>query len=142
MLDYTTIFKRNGHVESYSGRDDQDRILCVKCGVAMSTPEADIVCTKAEYIHVSVHTREIQLLISQFGNTKSGKKISKKVNKLYKHEMEKFAQEATDQLYKDFQEHIKPRPKWMPEKLWRWIGGMFIEGLTEEKNHDNDTTRS
>jgi hypothetical protein len=88
-----------------------------------------MVCPKAEYVHVKVMNREIKLVVDNFGQVKSGKKLAKKVAKLYMKEMRKVTEERADQLYKDFNEHIKPKPKWMPAKLWRWIGGKFIEGL-------------
>ena len=128
-LNYTEKFLRAGHTIGPSIRDEQGRIVCDRCGVAMSTDEADLVCPKADYVHVAVMNREIKLIMDNFGGIKSGKKIQKKVAKLYQKEMSKFAQEKTEELYKSFEEHIKPRPKWMPEKVWRWIGSKFIEGL-------------
>lgn len=102
---------------------------CETCGATPESPEARLVCKGAEYVHVEILNREIKLVVNEFGSVKSGKKLSKKVAKLYGKEMAKYAKEKTDELYKSFEEHIKPRPKWMPERVWRWIGSKFIEGL-------------
>lgn len=102
---------------------------CEACGAGPDSPEAKLVCKAATYVHVSVMSREINLIVNSFGKVKSGKKLAKKVAQLYGKEMRNFAREKTDALYKSFEEHIKPRPKWMPERLWRWIGSKFVEGL-------------
>lgn len=127
-LSYLETFKRNGHEEDGT-RDTEGRLVCTKCGIPCSTEQANIVCPKADYVHIEVMNREIQLIVNEFGKVKSGKRLAKKVSKLYGKEMKKAAKEKTDELYKSFEEHIKPRPKWMPVWLWRWIGGKFVEGL-------------
>lgn len=102
---------------------------CETCGAETESPEARNICRGAEYVHIDVLNREIKLVVDNFGQVKSGKKLSKKVAKLYAKEMRKVTEEKADELYKSFEEHIKPRPTWMPEGLWRWIGSKFIEGL-------------
>jgi len=102
---------------------------CEQCGAKPDSPEARLVCRNAEYVSTGVMAREIKLIVDNFGKVKSGKKLQRKVAQLYGKEMRKFAQEKTEELYKSFEEHIKPRPTWMPERLWRWIGSKFIEGI-------------
>lgn len=102
---------------------------CETCGALPESEEAKMVCRGAEFVHVEVLNREINLVVTTFGKVKSGKKLQRKVGQLYRREMRTAVQEKTDALYKSFEEHIKPRPTWMPERLWRWIGSKFIEGI-------------
>lgn len=102
---------------------------CEACGARTESEEALMVCPKAEYVSVGVLNREIKLVVNTFGKVKSGKKLQRKVSKLYGKEMRKVVEQRADALYKSFEEHIKPRPNWMPERLWRWIGSKFIEGI-------------
>lgn len=120
---------RNGHHKHGTLETLPEDRHCETCGATTDSPEARTVCRGAEYVHVEVLNREIKLVVNEFGSVKSGKKLSKKVAKLYGKEMRNFAREKTDEIYKSFEEHIKPRPNWMPEKLWHWIGSKFIEGL-------------
>lgn len=123
------VMIKNGHHKHGTLETLPEDRHCEACGATTDSPQAKLVCPKAEYVHTDVMTREIQLVVNSFGNIKSGKKLSKKVAKLYGKEMRQFAKEKTDEIYKSFEEHIKPRPKWMPERLWHWIGSKFIEGL-------------
>lgn len=120
---------RNGHHKHGTLETLPADRHCEQCGASTESPEALQVCKAATFVHVSVLNREIQLVVNNFGQVKSGKKLSKKVAKLYSKEMRKVTEEKANELYKSFEEHIKPRPTWMPERLWRWVGSKFIEGL-------------
>jgi len=120
---------RNGHHKHGTLETLPADRHCETCGATTDSPEARNVCRGAEYVHVEVLNREIKMVVDNFGQVKSGRKLSKKVAKLYSKEMRKVTEEKASALYKSFEEHIKPRPTWMPERLWRWVGSKFIEGL-------------
>jgi len=117
-----------GHFQHGTIEQLPDDRMC-ECGAWPETEEANKICPKATYVSREVMNREINALVKTFGHGTSGRKLSKKVNKLYKREMQSVVERKADELYKDFEEHIKPCPKWIPKGWWRAWGSIFIEGL-------------
>ena len=95
---------------------------CQKCGAWEGTDAAISICPKAEFIHVTVHQRESNAIIDSFNNTSSGKKIRKKVGKLYNTQLHRIAILRID-------EYTKNKPRWMPKFIWTGIVKMVTKDL-------------
>jgi len=126
-MSYTDIFKRHGHVEDGT-RDSESRLLCVNCGIAMSTEDAELICPAAEYIHISVHNEEMKKVVDSWGH--SGKTISKKVRKTFRREAEKQAEivrKHNAAMLDEWENHLKAPPRWISPRLWAWLQTFFIK---------------
>lgn len=62
-----------------------------------------------------------------FGNIKSGKKLAKKLRQAYGRELHDAAQDRTKKLYKTFEEHIRPQPRFVPTFAWRLIQRIVLQ---------------
>jgi hypothetical protein len=56
-----------------------------------------------------------------FENIKSNKKIAKKAKQMYRREVRDIAKKQVDGLYKTFEEHVRPKPRYVPEWIWRGL---------------------
>lgn len=56
-----------------------------------------------------------------FDGVTSGKKMAKKLRQIYKRELDDLAADRTDKLFKTFEEHIRPKPQWIPAPVWKVI---------------------
>lgn len=54
-------------------------------------------------------------------NVKSGRKIAKKMRQTYQRELNSLARDRVDNLYKTFEEHIRPKPKFIPVFIWKTL---------------------
>lgn len=54
-------------------------------------------------------------------------KTAKKTRQLYRRTVRKTAQELGKELGKEIGNAMKPRPKWISEKIWMWMLGFFIK---------------
>jgi len=123
----------HGSIFLYKGKEDipSDR-KCKDCGATSGSYEAGKVCPGAEMIHIDVFRREVNVLVEQFGNTKSGKKIKKKVNRMYKRDVRRMTRMEVDERLKRMNDLVKDKPKHMPEWLWRRIKNLVLSSDTIE----------
>jgi hypothetical protein len=56
-----------------------------------------------------------------FDGITSGRKVAKKLRQYYGRSLEEQANERVNGMYKTFEEHIRPKPKWIPAIVWRVI---------------------
>lgn len=64
-------------------------------------------------------------------NIRSSKKLAKAMRK----EARKHASEFQDNLVSRLNEiniSLRPRPKWIPLKVWRWFGNKFVDMTSVE----------
>lgn len=118
----TKIFIDHGHI---SEKYDWDT-TCKRCGVEID--EGYGICPQAETIHMSTHRKEIARLMNNFGGVKSGKKITKKINQIYGKSLRELTEKQVDDRLKNFNENlIKPKPKYIPRKVWNWLKAIILE---------------
>lgn len=110
-----------GH--SPKGETSEDH--CEKCGAAPDTLEARTICPSADYIHIAVLEEEIGKLMSM-GNIKSPNKIKKKIEQLYARQIRKNAELSAKRTARSFEDHLKPKPRWMPTWLYRKVMRVFL----------------
>ena len=115
-------------------RDSQGRILC-SCGAAMGTDRAATICPKAQVIGIDVHREEVNTLVSNFGNVKSGAKIRKKVNQIYGRQLEDIQRQAKRELDQEvarrlahFNENlVRKKPRLVPSFIWRILQDIVLK---------------
>lgn len=54
------------------------------------------------------------------------KLVRQRVNAEANEKVQVFAKQLNEQLGK-FNEILKPRPKWVHRRLWRWFGSFFVD---------------
>lgn len=57
---------------------------------------------------------------------KEMKKASQKYNRQARKQLGNYADELTKR-FAVFNQTLKKRPKWIPQRVWRWLGGFFID---------------
>lgn len=65
-----------------------------------------------------------------FVGVTSGKKMAKKLRQIYQRDLHKLADKRTDALYKTFEEHIRPKPWWVPGAVWKVIQRIVLVHYT------------
>lgn len=119
---------RNGHKPSTLGSLPTNlQWRCEKCFALEKTPVAHQICPKAEMVHISVLRSEVEAIGRQFGGSTSTKKIAKKVKQVYGRNIRLMAKEKVDGTFKDFEEHIRPKPRYIPEKIWKVIQNIVLK---------------
>jgi len=56
-----------------------------------------------------------------FNEITSGRKVAKKLRQQYSRSIRALSTARVDGLYKTFEEHIRPKPRWIPGPAWRVI---------------------
>jgi len=115
-------------------RDGQGRIVCA-CGAAMGTESARHICPRAQIIGIEVHREEVNTIVSNFGNVKSGAKIRRKVNQIYGRQLEDMGKEAKRELDMEvarrlahFNENlVRKKPYWVPSFVWRILQDIVLK---------------
>lgn len=113
----------DGRAPLEPGDDPEDGryALCTKCGARENTDASVQVCPRATFVAKSVMDAAINSMAESLGATTGSGKVAKKVRKMYAKNVEKLAQQRTDSLYKTFEEHIRPKPTWIPTAAWKVI---------------------
>lgn len=126
---YITQFINHGHVPDPTGNDrNEDGYLkCQKCPAVVASYEGGKLCPFAETIHISVHRREISTILDSFGGMKSGKKITKKVKQMYSRDIRRLTEQAVDERLQAFNDIVKPKPKWVPAIVWKWMRNAILK---------------
>lgn len=72
---------------------------------------------------------EIQSELERGGllGLESGRKVSKKLRKMYKKDLNKLAKERVDGMYHTFEEHIRVKPRWVPGQVWKVIQRIVLQ---------------
>lgn len=65
-----------------------------------------------------------------FEGVTSGKKMAKKLRQIYQRDLNALAAKRTDALYKTFEEHIRPKPWWVPGAVWKVIQRVVLVHYT------------
>ena len=107
------------------GEDLKSADYCEKCNAKPDTAEAQTICPMAEYVHISVLADEISKIMSM-GNLKSGAKIAKKVQQTYARQIRRNAEISANRTARSFEDHLKPKPRWMPVWLYRKVMSVFL----------------
>lgn len=113
-----------GH--EYDDRTEDGYGKCRNCEAVENTDKAVEICPKAQFIHISVLEDQVGRMVN-VTSSKSGKKISKKIQQQFGRQMRRNAEISAKQMMKSFEEHLKPKPKWLPAFLYRKIMRVFIE---------------
>lgn len=123
-----TQFIYYGHTPDPQGldRSKSGALKCQKCPAVAGTYEAGKVCPQAEMIHISVMRKEVNTLMTEFGGIKSGKKIRKKVSQMYKRDVKRLTRMEVDERLKALNDMVRPKPKWMPARAWRWLQAIVL----------------
>lgn len=124
-IPFITLFKWNGHTEDGT-RDKDGGLVCSKCSAVCGTQSGSGICPKAEFVHISILEAEVAKMVD-VASSKSGQKIQKKIQQHFGRQMRRNAEISAKQMMKSFEEHLKPKPKWMPAFLYRKIMRVFIE---------------
>ncbi len=98
---------------------------CSKCGAVENECAATELCPYAEYVHISVLQSEVRKM-ADIGKGKSGKKIGEKIRQYYQREFNKNSQLEAQQIFKTFEEHLKPKPAFIPKVVFKLIQKMVI----------------
>lgn len=59
--------------------------------------------------------------------TTSGRKLSKKARQIFRREHEAEVKLAAQKVGRLIGNAIKPKPKYIPMAMWKWMMGFFIE---------------
>jgi len=99
---------------------------CEKCGALPESNGASEICPKAEFVHISVLEDQVARM-ADIASSKSGQKIQKKIQQYFGRQMRRNAEISAKQMMRSFEDHLKPKPKWLPAFLYRKIMRVFIE---------------
>lgn len=121
-------FIDHGHVPDKADTFINDSFIeCKNCPAIVGEDSARTVCPKAEMIHVSVMRREINMLLENFGDIKSGKKIKKKVTQMFKRDIRRLTEQEVEERVKALNEAFKPKPKWLPHFIWSGMKSALLK---------------
>lgn len=126
---YITEFINHGHKpdEHWQNRTEDGFLECQNCTAICGDESARQVCPKAEMIHVSVMRREINMLLENFAEIKSGKKIKKKVTQMFKRDIRRLTEMEVEERVKALNEAFKPKPKWLPHFIWSGMKSALLK---------------
>lgn len=111
-----------GPMEWYGHKDIDGKCAC---GVVRGSHTVTDICPYAEYIHISVLESEIGKLL-EMGKLKSGKKIQRKIGQFYGRQIRKNTEISVNKMARSFEDHLKPKPKWLPTWMYRKVMKIFI----------------
>jgi len=98
---------------------------------ATSMGKQNTLCPEARMVSVEVMRLEVRQAVERLGEGKSGSKIMKKVNRLYKRGIKKTIDQEVEIRLEAFNRMVKPKPTWIPGKAWEWIKGIVLKESIE-----------